>query len=582
MKINIQSIFLILLLPVFASSCSTSQPLTKKSSKETVSDSIATEAKRKNAMLFSAGLAERLVGNDEKAIAIFEQALKADAKDHASMYELSELLARRQRLDESLRLLKNAVQLQPENEWYNIRLAQLYKYKGDYEAYAQVYRNLLNKQPGNLDYFGELSSALIMLEKYDEAIKLFNEIEKQIGINETLSIQKQTVYHNRKEHNKAILEIEKLSDAFPYETRYHAMLAELYMKFGPKEKAIQRYQKIIQLDPADPYIHISMAEYYRDQGDEQKAFEELISAFSSDALDIKSKVQFMLLWFQGQEITKELDEKAIQIAELFIKLHPTSSQGYQLMADVKLRAKEYQIARENILRSVSIETSNYAAWETLLYLDIQLSDFASLAQHAQQARKFFPEQPAVYLYEGIANIQLKNYELALKSLELGRRMVVANDVLLAEFYSSIGDTQNKLNNHIASDAAYEKALSINPENSYVLNNFAYYLSLRGEKLEKALKMAEKAVELNPENASFLDTYAWVFYKLSDFAMAQIWIEKAIQFSKEPSGTVIEHHGDILYKLGKKAEAIEQWKKAKLVGDVSVFLDKKIKEGKLYE
>ena len=39
--------------------------------------------------------------------------------------------------------------------------------------------------------------------------------------------------------------------------------------------------------------------------------------------------------------------------------------------------------------------------------------------------------------------------------------------------------------------------------------------------------------------------------------------------------IIEHYGDILFKLGEKKEAIDQWKKAKLIDSGSELLDKKI-------
>ena len=51
---------------------------------------------------------------------------------------------------------------------------------------------------------------------------------------------------------------------------------------------------------------------------------------------------------------------------------------------------------------------------------------------------------------------------------------------------------------------------------------------------------------------------------------------------DSSAVVVEHYGDILYKLGEVNEAIIQWKKAKELGDASDFLIQKIEEGKLYE
>lgn len=54
---------------------------------------------------------------------------------------------------------------------------------------------------------------------------------------------------------------------------------------------------------------------------------------------------------------------------------------------------------------------------------------------------------------------------------------------------------------------------------------------------------------------------------------------AIEKSKEPSGVLYEHYGDVLYKNGDKSGALKMWKKAAELGDdVSDDLRKKIETG----
>ena len=72
------------------------------------------------------------------------------------------------------------------------------------------------------------------------------------------------------------------------------------------------------------------------------------------------------------------------------------------------------------------------------------------------------------------------------------------------------------------------------------------------------------------------------YKQGNFSDALTWLEKAKENSSEVSGTVLEHYGDILFKLGRAGEAIEYWQKAKKAGDHSELLDKKLSDKKLYD
>ena len=116
----------------------------------------------------------------------------------------------------------------------------------------------------------------------------------------------------------------------------------------------------------------------------------------------------------------------------------------------------------------------------------------------------------------------------------------------------------------------------------MLNNYAYYLSVRGEHLDKAEQMSKQSNEIQPDQSSYEDTYGWVFYKEGKFNDAKTWIEKALSHGADKSGTVLEHYGDILFKMGDLNKALEYWQKAKDAGDGSDLLDKKLAEKKLVE
>jgi tetratricopeptide (TPR) repeat protein len=116
----------------------------------------------------------------------------------------------------------------------------------------------------------------------------------------------------------------------------------------------------------------------------------------------------------------------------------------------------------------------------------------------------------------------------------------------------------------------------------VLNNYAYYLALRGEKLDEALKMSEKSNVLSPNNAAYEDTYGWVLYKLGRYADAKEWVGKALQHGGNADGTVLEHYGDILFQFGDVNGAVEAWTKAKALNVDSETIEKKIADRRLYE
>src|SRR5690606_968952 len=112
-----------------------------------------------------------------------------------------------------------------------------------------------------------------------------------------------------------------------------------------------------------------------------------------------------------------------------------------------------------------------------------------------------------------------------------------------------------------SDQAYDQSLGYDENNAYTLNNYAYYLALRGENLDKAAIMSQRSNRLDPGNASFQDTYAWVLFKQKKYKEARVWIEKAMENTEGNNSVLAEHYADILFFLGEKDEAVKQWKKA---------------------
>src|SRR5690606_33119440 len=95
-------------------------------------------------------------------------------------------------------------------------------------------------------------------------------------------------------------------------------------------------------------------------------------------------------------------------------------------------------------------------------------------------------------------------------------------------------------------------------NAFALNNYAYFLTLRREHLDKALRMAKKANSLAPDNSTFQDTYAWTLFQNEQYNDALLWIEKAVANKTTASATMLDHYGDILLKVNRPHDAVKKW------------------------
>jgi tetratricopeptide (TPR) repeat protein len=524
---------------------------------------------------------QKILGNYDKAIELFNKALEQDPGDAAAMYELAGIYAERGKIAEALPLAEKSAAQDPANKWYKRLLVQLYQSDGKYAAAGKIIDQLIAAEPDNIEYYQDQALNYIYSGDYKNAVKSYDVLESKLGINEDISIQKEKIYIMMNKPDKAIEEIRKLSDAYPDEPRYLEMLAELYMTTGMYDQALETYNKVLKIDPENPYINMSLSDYYRKKGDKAKSMEYLKAGFSNPNLDIDTKVTILLAYYSVNEIYSTYKDEAFELATILVNTHPKDPKAHSIYADFLLQDKRYEEARDAFRSVIAIDSTKYLVWEQLLFVESELRDNRAMAEESKRAINLFPQQPLLYLFAGAASFQLKEYEEAAGYFNTATNFIVGNDALLAQCYAYLGDTYFQLKEHAKSDEAYEKVLKIDPANAMVLNNYAYYLSLRNERLDKAEEMAKKAVELDPENGANQDTYGWVLFKLGKYQEAKEWIGKAIE-NREESAVVVEHYGDVLWKLGDKKEAVRYWEKALKIGEGSEFLEKKVQDKTYYE
>lgn len=536
-----------------------------------------------NSQLFIEAKKNLILGDIEKAEKLFKTCTVMDPEDGASWYELSRIRTGENDPETAIQYAVKAVESDPDNVWYMLHLSNLYKRTSQFKKASEILELLLERFPDRYEYYNDLAVTYLFSRDYDKAIELYNTLEEQFGITEETSLQKQKIYLLQNDPENAAKEIEKLIEALPGEARYYSILAELYLSTGENEKALAAYKKVLELDPSNPYIHISLSDYYRKEGDQEKAYDYLKQGFSNQALEIDTKVNILLAYYTANEFYDEKKDEAFELSNILVETHPDDPKAYSIRADLLYQGKEFDSARVALRKVLSLDSSRYLVWEQLLFANSELKDFEAMGSDSKKTIRLFPQQPLPYLFSAVSSFQEKDYDEAIDALERGIRFVVDNELLKGQFYSYLGDAYHEKGEDEKAFENYEKALRIDPDNSIVLNNYAYYLSLQNKDLEKALEMAEKAVELDPDNGSNQDTYSWIFYKLGRYEEAREWIEKSLKNHNEDNGVILEHYGDILFKLGKEKEALKYWKRAREAGGgVSEFLEKKINDEKLYE
>lgn len=533
---------------------------------------------------FIEGVRCKITGNYTEAVNWFKNCLKIFPSSPAVKFELADLLLMYKNVDEALQLARAAVAGNSNNIWYKILLANILQNKSMIEEACQVYADIVSKYPNREEFYLLEAGLYASVEKWKKAIEVFDRYEDQYGITEPISIEKIKWYTKLGNSKKASAELLKLIRAFPQKDEYLSLLAELYFNYNEDKKGLQILDRLLKTNPENGFVHFYIADYYRSKKNRELVDQHIRAALHSNQVENRQKVQYILKLVLNPDSVVTTDEELNAYVDLLLQKYNDDLSVRALHADFLKKDGKLLEAKDELEYIISKDQSNYLIWEELLLLCNEIADTISLQKNSLKAIQYFPEQPLPYALTGISYLMQNDILSAIPFFEKGVVLTDNKMVLKPQFYAHLGDCYYQLDSVQKAFTMFDKVLELNPDDSFVLNNYAYFLALRNENLSKAEQMSSKAVSLEPNSATFLDTYAWVLYKRGDFSMAKYYIKSAIEKSENPSAVLYDHYGDILYHNGEIKKALEMWKKALEIGgnEITDELKQKIETGILLD
>ena len=520
------------------------------------------QTKRKFDYFFLEALRLKENSRYSEAYTAMQYALRIDSTSSATLSLLADYYLFLQQDSLAVDALQKAVKYSPKNFEYKVSLADLYRETGNLAESIQLYEDLVTEQTDKPELYFHLSNLYLKQNEIDKAIHSLENLENTIGMNEILSLQKSRLYLAIDQTEKAVYELEKLAAKYPLEAKYQIMIGDYYLENEDLDKAWLYYERADKIDPQNPYYVVSMANYYEKKGDTEAATKEIESALKNPLLDVEMKIAIL-----GKYIGSLLsNNKDIELANsLFTTLMEQHSQEKELnlmYGQFLLSQEKWEEARFQIQLVTEADPENLLAWRLLMEIAVKEEDPEEIIRICNSALALFPENSEFYFYKGAAYYQMKKYQEALAVFLEGIQHIPEEDrIPLSTFYGQVGDLYHQLGEKEEAYQAYEKSLEYNDNNIFVLNNYAYFLSLDREDLDKAERMSGKTIKIQPNNPTYIDTYAWINFQKGNYSLAKFYIEIAISHGGEESRDILEHYGDILFKTGNTDKAVEQWEKA---------------------
>lgn len=524
--------------------------------------STAAFAQQKTGNMIISAVNEYNAGNLPKAKSILGGILESEPSNDAAWYYLALCSVAENDLEMAEFRLGKAVELDPGNFWYRYRLAGIYAATSRTDLTLEIYEKLLTDFPKRSDLYFDLAEMYSAQGKNEKALETLKEIEAVFGITESVAMYRFNLLMRMKRQEEAYKSLEEYNSRYssPYVL---ATLAEYQLSMYNDSTAVAYYDEALDIAPDYLPALLGKAEALRMTRRYDEYFDALKDFVVIPSDMPKSKTDYLTAVIQrsDRKFIRTFMSDFDDVMEKITQIHPSDSSVLYLSGlyyhSTDRREKAVQSFRKNMEQNPS-SLSATAGYVEYLMLD---NRWEELSAEGRKAYERFPDEPAFLEMASMGDYNLKDYDKVIKLCDRILDVAPADSAKTLRAWSTKGDIYHQLGEPKKSYKAYENALKINPDYVYVLNNYAYYLSMEGKNMKKAYAMSRKTVEAEPDNATYLDTFGWILYLMGKAEEAKPHFKHAMLYGGKDSAVILDHYAEVLFALGEYDRAMVYWNQA---------------------
>lgn len=547
-------------------------------------NSLLTESEKNSNFYFLDAVRYHLKAQDDSALVALSKAIELDRKNENALFYRARINAESGK--DSLALIDcvKAVELDPNNRDYKDLLGYCYLKQQKFDKAIPLYEEMVKNDRNNTQTLNLLLYMYRQKERYDDVLRILTELENISGKTEEYMLAKVQVYELQGKKKEAYNVLKKYAEENKGNIDNQLMLANWLMNNDRKNEAFAIFSQLLKSHPEDPGVLESVYDYYVATNNAAKAQEIQNDILLNAQTPYQTKESIFKRLLIESEKNKVDSTVMLNLLDKMIAVNPKDAQilelkvGYMIVKQMPQdsinalleRVLAISPGRDNVRFELIKDAWDHQKWDRVIQL-------------AKEGLTKSPSFLAYYYFLGLSYIQKDQPKEALQTLLKGVEQVnnESEPKVVADFYSIIGDLYEKQENREKAFEAYEKCLEWNPDHINTLNNYAYFLSEKGQDLDKAASMSLKTVMAEPKNSTYLDTYAWILFMQKRYPEALEYIEKAVTNDPQEdiSAVVLEHAGDIAFMANDVQKALGYWQKALAKDGNNKLLQQKIKQKK---
>lgn len=455
-----------------------------------------------------------------------------------------------------------AAETEPENKWYLLHLAEIYRATNRNEQSIEVLNSILELYPRDLDILYLLAEMYLEIGFLEESNALLDRILDQRGSIFEVHLRKFQNYNALGDNKKALAELEMIMDLNPGNISTLHMISQYYIEFEEVERAEEILLEAAERKPGEPATFLLLAEIYSQNQEWERLGNTFLSLIENPRINPDQKVELVrYLYMQSQNRPDEhvLTDQTERLVHAISDHEPDYGPAQLLASDYFIQQNEFEMALKNLERVNENFPEIAEAWGQRMQLLFTLERYDDVIDLSTEANNQVPDDAFIQFFTGAAFMLTDQYETAEEWLGLATQSPSQRN-FRSVIYSTLADVRHELDKWDETESAFDTALRLDRNNHNALNNYAYYLSLREENLDTAIEMSIRAIELEPDNAAYLDTAGWIYFKSGDLDNALHYIRLSVE-TGNASAEVFEHLGDVYNAMDDNENAIKWWNKA---------------------
>ena len=527
---------------------------------------------------FHAGVRHKLNGELAQAISKFTTCLNDEQNDDAVHYALYQIYFEQNELQLALTHIKWALKIDPSNKHYKLELANSYSATGGYKKAAILLGELIKNDQQNIVLYEQAVHNWGKANKIKKAIAVLNKLEYNIGLEPQILLQKAALFEMIKDNKTALSLLLYANKQFPGDTYVLNTLLDFYMSRGNDSEGVLVLKKLLNVDPSDGYALILLAEIQYNNGEINEGLANFKKAVTADGLSIDQRMEILI------RLQKEKNINLSELSDLIdymVNAFPKEAKAHAIKGDHYFKLNQPLMAIKSYKYAVNCDPNLYQIWTQIISLEYENEQWDSLFVDSEKSLAYFPTQPMVYFFCGLAANKLSLFDKAIERLNAGLDFIVNDFSLEAEMNSQLGISYFGLKQEELGCQKFEKSLQLAPRNSTMVHVFSIQLARNQIDFSKANKLLDNLILLDSEDAKSLNIKGRVLFYEKKYSEALDFLLRALKLL-ENDAVLNEYLGDTYFFLSDISKASDFWLKAKFLGSKNKYLEKKINTKTYYE